>query len=195
MGVDSLIGVVMAGGRASRFAAPTEKGILTVGGRSLLERAVDALDVGGIERIVVAVSGNTPATASMAEGLGIMTMDTGGRGYHEDTAVLMREFGTYVSLNVDVAFAGRRHVSGLLSQGAGRSCAVVVPQSLALRSWDPSSVMTDGSGEAMIWVGLNIVTSDPTTSTLRVPDPLLTVNVNDEEDLAFADALATQRGL
>lgn len=190
-----MIGVVMAGGRASRFAASTEKGTLTVGRRSLLERAVDALHVGGIDEIVVAVSGNTPSTASMAESLGVGTLDTGGLGYHEDTAFLVRKFGSFVSLNVDVAFAGRRHVDELLSRDADRSCAVVVPVSLALRPWDPTSVTMDESGEAMVWVGLNIVTSEPTTSTLRILDPLLTVNVNDEDDLAFADSLAAERGL
>ena len=190
-----MIGVVMAGGRASRFATPTEKGTLVVGRRPLLDRAVDALRVGGIDEIIVAVSERTPSTASMAGRLGVGILDTGGSGYHEDTAVLVRELGNFVSLNVDVAFAGRRHVEELIAQGAERSRAVVVPVSLALRPCDPTTVMTDESGESMVWVGLNIVTPESATATLRIADPLLTVNVNDEDDLAFADSLAIERGL
>jgi GTP:adenosylcobinamide-phosphate guanylyltransferase len=188
-------GVVMAGGRASRFAAKTEKGILVVGGRTLLERAADALRVRGLDGVVVAVSKNAPRTTALAGELGIAAVDTGGMGYHEDTATLIGMFGSFVSLNVDVAFARRTHVEELVSKGHDGSAAVVVPTSLAIRAWDPASVMTDESGESLLWVGLNIVTRKPTTSLLRITDPLLSVNVNDEDDLAFADSLAIERGL
>ncbi len=187
--------VIMAGGRASRFASPIEKATLVVRGRSLLERAVDALRVDGIDEVTVTISENTPSTLVLAEELGVSSMDTGGNGYHEDTAVLLDALGEFLSLNVDVVFANRGHVKALLSGGHGGSVAGVIPSSISLRPWDRSSAMGADSGEEMLWVGLNIVTGEPTTSTFRMDDPLLSINVNDEDDLAFAESIARDRGL
>ncbi len=190
-----MIGVVMAGGRATRFKSPVEKGLLVVGDRSLLRRSVDALDVDGLEDIVVAVSPHTPKTKAEAQRLGILVVETDGVGYHEDVIALLKERDCFLTLNVDVPFVRKEHVTELLDKFDGGSLAGVVPETMTRLASDHGSVAEDGSGPRLVWIGLNIVTPEPVTATARFADPLLAVNVNDEEDLERANDIAVQRGI
>lgn len=190
-----MIAVVMAGGRAARFKNPVEKGLLVVGDRNLLRRSLDALDVDGLEDIVVAVSPHTPKTRAEAHRLGIQVVETDGMGYHEDVIALLKERDCFLTLNVDVPFVRKEHVTELLGRFNGGSLAGVVPETIARAAPDDHSVAEDGSGQRLVWVGLNIVTPEPMTATARFVDPLLAVNVNDEEDLKRANEIAVQRGI
>jgi GTP:adenosylcobinamide-phosphate guanylyltransferase len=53
--------------------------------------------------------------------------------------------------------------------------------------------MVGTRGEEMIWAGLNFVTMNPETDFLVFEDPLLTLNINNEADLEFAQRLALER--
>ena len=187
-------GIIMAGGRASRLGGKKEKALLKIGGKTLLSRAADALAVEGIDEILVAFTTNTPSTHELAEKTGLSVFQTGAEGYHEDIIELLKAFGPFTSLNVDVPFVGRQHVRRLLAGSGEESVAAVVPASIAIREPDADSVGDDGRGRRVIWVGLNYVTRRPRTSLLTFDDPMLTVNINTEEDLAFARrVLANQR--
>lgn len=184
----------MAGGRASRLGGKKEKALLKIGGKTLLSRAADALAVEGIDEILVAFTTNTPSTQELAEKMGLSVFRTGAEGYHEDIIELLRAFGPFTSLNVDVPFVGRQHVRRLLAGSGEESVAAVVPASIAAKEPDADSVGDDGRGMRVIWVGLNYVTLRPRTSLLTFDDPMLTININTEEDMAFARRiLANQR--
>ena len=188
-----MIGVVMAGGQATRLNRRVEKALLEVGWRTLLGRASDALSADGIDEIVVAVTHWTPKTKAVAEGLKLRTVETSGSGYHEDTLELLKEFGNYVSLNVDVPFIDTQHVERLVRHVRSESLAAVVPASMALKDPDDESLGVDDQGNAIVWVGLNYVTSQPKTGFLVYQDPLLTLNINTEDDLSLVRAIAAQR--
>ncbi|UCE90791.1 MAG: NTP transferase domain-containing protein [Methanobacteriota archaeon] len=190
-----MIGIVMAGGRASRFREPVEKGLLTVGGRSLLERSLDALHVDGIDEIAVAVTPHTPKTKEAAAGLGFRAVDTSGAGYHEDVMRLLNDHDSFLSLNVDAPFVRKEHVSDLMRRFNGGSLAGVIKESTAISTPDEDSVVVAEDGERLVWVGLNIVTPNPHTAIALFDDPLLAVNVNDEKDLARADETARELGI
>lgn len=189
-----MIAVIMAGGRASRFGRPTEKAVLDIAGRTLMERAADALGVPGIERVMAAVAPHTERSEELAHRLDIDVFRTGGAGYHEDTVQLMDALGPFVSLNVDAPFVTKGHVKAMLGRPEGGSLTAVVPEDLAIRKPDSDSVMMDGSGRRFVWAGLNIVRPVPEIELVEYDDPLLTVNINDEEDLAFARELARKYG-
>lgn len=188
-----MIGVVMAGGKATRLQRRVEKALLDVGRRTLLGRAVDALHADGIDEVVVAVTNWTPKTRAVAEGLKLRVFETSGSGYHEDTLELLKEFGSYVSLNVDVPFVDVQHVERLVGHIGTGSLAAVVPASMALKDPDEESMGRDDQGNSIIWVGLNYVTTDPKTGFLVYDDPLLSLNINTEDDLSFFRAIAAQR--
>ena len=179
----------MAGGKASRLGGNREKALLEVGGRSLLSRVADALRVDGIDEIVVAVTKATPRSKELAKKLGLSVLQTGGKGYHEDTLELLDTFGSFVSLNVDTPFIRPEHVRRLLEASDKESLAAVIPSSIAMREPDKDSVGDDGTGKSVIWIGLNFVTSNPETSYLDYDDPLLSININTDEDLDFARGL------
>ena len=187
--------IVMAGGRATRFAGNVEKGLLTVGNATLLERCLDALSVDEIDEILVATSPHTPMTREKAARLGAGSIETAGEGYHEDIDRLLGIHNRFLTLNVDVPFVNRSHVTRLTGAFDGRSIAAVVPQSILDTPVQAESTGIDEGHSGFIWVGLNIVTSDPDTLTLPFEDPLLAVNINDEADLARAREIALVKGI
>jgi adenosylcobinamide-phosphate guanylyltransferase len=189
MGAVGLKAVIMAGGKASRLGGNREKALLEVRGRSLLSRAANALRVDGIDEIVVAVTKATPRSKELAKKLGLSVLPTGAKGYHEDTLELLDTFGSFVSLNVDIPFIRSEHVRKLLEASDKESLAAVIPASIAIREPDKESVGDDGTGTSVIWIGLNFVTTNPETSYLNYDDPLLSININTDEDLAFARKL------
>ncbi|HIH01451.1 TPA: NTP transferase domain-containing protein [Thermoplasmata archaeon] len=187
--------VIMAGGRSSRFRSKVEKAMLEVGGKPLLLRVLEALQVEGISDVAIAVSPHVPETRREAERLGLRTVDTSGDGYHEDVTRILEDTEIFLTANVDVPFLRRSHVEKLLEGYDGGSVAAVVnvPDD-GVGLYDGSTV-TAPDGSRLVWVGLNIVTPNPKTRMVRLDDPLLAVNINDEEDLARADSIAVERGV
>jgi len=189
------MGIIMAGGKGSRFRKPVEKGLLKVGGRSLLRRSIDALVVDGIDEIAVAVTPHTPRTRERAKQMSIDVIDTGGSGYHEDIDSLLEARECFATVNVDTPFIRQEHIIELLGRFDGGSLAAVAPESPAFPMPDKDSVVAAQDTPRLIWVGMNIVTPDPHTAMAVFEDPLLTVNVNDEEDLVRADRIAHELGI
>ena len=190
-----MMGVIMAGGRANRLRTGREKGLLKIGGRTLLERAARALEVDGIKERSVAVTDWTKETAQLADTLGLSTTRTMGRGYHEDVLELLDSLDKFVSLNVDVPFANRSHVERIIAVGREDSLAAVIPRSIALIEPDSESIVRHERLGELVWVGLNLVTPEPEISFVVYDDPLLSINVNTKEDLAFAEQVARERSI
>lgn len=188
-------GVVMAGGRASRFGRKVDKGVLRVGDLSLLERATSALSTPCIDSVTVAVTRMSNETETLARKKGLEVLRTSGKGYHADTLELLDSLGRYVSLNVDVPFVSVAHVEGLLSSCPTGSAAAVVPMESSSVQPEPGSLMVGPDGRTMIWVGLNVVSDEEETDLVIFEDGLLAVNVNDDHDLRLANELAKERGL
>ena len=81
----------MCGGRASRMKkARMEKPLLKVDGVAMVERVISALAVSDrFDRIVAAISPNTPKTNEFLESKGIETIETSGEGYSQDLSQLL----------------------------------------------------------------------------------------------------------
>jgi adenosylcobinamide-phosphate guanylyltransferase len=190
-----LMAVVMAGGRATRFGGEVEKALLEVGGVPLLVRAFNAVGMDGLNEVAVAVSPHTPRTREEARRRGMSTIDTQGLGYHQDVTCILEECDSFLTVNVDVPFVTRNHVGRLLESYEGGSIAVIVDAATTNTVVDGRSLGTMQDGRRFIWVGLNIVTPNPETKTILFDDPMLAVNINDEDDLATANAIALEKGI
>lgn len=172
-----------------------EKGLLKVGDMTLLERSLNALKTGEIDRVFVATSPHTPRTALKAGELGVDVIETSGAGYHQDVLELLEDHRLFLTLNVDIPFVRREHVSALLEAFDGGSLAAVLTiPSDGPRTSPESLAKSDETGRT-VWIGLNIVTPNPETMTVEFDDPSLALNINDETDLAVADSIARQDGL
>ena len=85
-----MIAAIMCGGRATRIKSDTEKPLLKVGGRPMVERVYSALE-GSFRfgRIVAAVSANTPETKKFLAAKGIEVIETAGEGFSQDLQHLL----------------------------------------------------------------------------------------------------------
>lgn len=81
----------MCGGRASRMQqAGMEKPLLKVDGIEMVERVISALASSDrFDRIVAAVSPNTPGTNKFLKSKAIETIETAGEGYSQDLSYLL----------------------------------------------------------------------------------------------------------
>jgi adenosylcobinamide-phosphate guanylyltransferase len=86
-----LIAAVMCGGRASRMQEGViEKPLLRVNGIAMVERVILALvSSDRFDRIVAAVSPNTPKTKELLKSKGIEIIETSGEGYSNDLSYLL----------------------------------------------------------------------------------------------------------
>ncbi len=86
-----MIAAVMCGGRASRMQQRgIEKPLLKVDSIALVERVILALAGSErFDRIVAAISPNTPKTKALLHSKGIETIETAGKGYSNDLSYLL----------------------------------------------------------------------------------------------------------
>jgi adenosylcobinamide-phosphate guanylyltransferase len=86
-----LIAAVMCGGRASRMQEGViEKPLLKVDGIAMVERVILALvSSDRFDRIVAAVSPNSPKTKELLKSKGIEIIETSGEGYSNDLSYLL----------------------------------------------------------------------------------------------------------
>jgi adenosylcobinamide-phosphate guanylyltransferase len=89
--MDFLIAAIMCGGRASRMQqGGIEKPLLKVDGIAMVERVILALAGSGrFDRILAAISPNTPNTKELLKSKGIETIETPGEGYSNDLSHLL----------------------------------------------------------------------------------------------------------
>jgi len=82
----------MCGGKASRMqqGGTIEKPLLMVGGIAMVERVILALAGSNrFDRIVTAISHNTPKTKKLLKSKGVETIETPGEGYSDDLSYLL----------------------------------------------------------------------------------------------------------
>ncbi|MFL6526176.1 MAG: NTP transferase domain-containing protein [Nitrososphaera sp.] len=86
-----MIAVIMCGGKASRMQqGGIEKPILKVDGVTMVERVIFALASSNkFDKVVAAVSPNTPATNLFLKSRGIETIETSGEGYSIDLSYVL----------------------------------------------------------------------------------------------------------
>jgi adenosylcobinamide-phosphate guanylyltransferase len=89
--MDFLIAVIMCGGIASRMQqGGIEKPLLKVDGIAMVERVILALAGSDrFDRILAAISPNTPKTKELLKSKGIETIETPGEGYSNDLSYLL----------------------------------------------------------------------------------------------------------
>lgn len=177
----------MAGGKATRMNAATEKPLLEVGGKSMIEHVVDALKRSKtVDRIIVTVSDDTPRTACKASELNTIVLETPGIDYICDVKYAVKKLGLRAVLTVsaDLPFITSeivdRAVEKYMSSGKP-SLAVMSPVETYERLGSKPEHIFEVDGRNLVPVGINIIDGS------RIDEPELeeTILVTDSEELAL----------
>lgn len=190
--------LVMAGGRATRMNSSTEKPLLDVGGRPMLLRVIDALKRSEyVDRIVVAVTPNTPQTCQMAKDLKLDAVLTPGKGYESDMrdAIKACKMKDTLVVSADLPFITteivNRAIESYCSSGKPALAVMTSAETYERLASKPQYVF-EIDGRHLAPIGVNIVDGS------RIDEPrldeeilvaesdLLALNVNCPRDLELA---------
>ena len=87
----AVVALIMAGGKGTRMGSSVEKPLVSIDGKTMLERVVEALKAAaGIEEIFVATSPNALRAEELAQSLGLKVIRTRGRDYVSDAQQAIR---------------------------------------------------------------------------------------------------------
>jgi len=102
LGVTALI---MAGGKGTRMKIPTEKPLIKVCGKPVIEYVLSALkDAKKIDRIIITTTKTTPRTTRFMQKLGIEVVETPGKDYVSDMgyAAQALKLGAFLAIAADL---------------------------------------------------------------------------------------------
>ena len=180
----------------------TEKPLLKIGPRTMLECVIDALQSSSeVDGIIVAVSNSTPMTAQKAVELGVRVMMTPGDGFVEDMqyAIKKSNAGEALVVCADLPFLTSKLVDMVVKEFRRTrkpSLAVVVPLEVADKlGIKPTNVID--IGRKLIPVGVNMIDGqrieepELDQSLFIVDSDALALNVNTPQELQLAREKAT----
>ena len=193
----ALTAFIMAGGRASRMRMQTEKPLLKIGPRTMLECVINALQNSTeVDRIIVTVSNRTPMTAQKAVELEVEVMMTPGDGFVEDMQYAIKKSHASEALIVcaDLPFLTSKLVEMVVEEfrrNRKPSLAVVVPFEAAEKLGIKPTNVIDNGGK-LIPVGVNMIDGqrieepELDQSLFIVDSDALALNVNTTQELHLA---------
>ena len=185
----------MCGGRGTRLGGGTEKPLVRVGDRPMVDRVCAALAESDVDRVYCAVSDHTPATqAHLGDSPDVTAVETPGDGYVADLGVALDRVGTpAVTTASDLPLLTPAAVDIALDAPGeeGGSLTVCVPVDLKRDLGVSVDTSTDHGGRRVAPTGLNVV-GEGDGDTVVVDDRRLAVNVNRPRDLQIAHHLLTR---
>ena len=186
-------GLLMCGGEGTRLrpaVGDTEKPLVEVGGRPMVDHVVEALQASRIESVVAAVSPATPETAArLADHEGIRLVETPGEGYVVDLMTALESVETpAITVTSDIPLLTGGLVDRAIEAAAGDSLAVCVPRSLVEQVGASVDTTVDHEGEPVVPTGLNVVGPGPDRRVVWTSERLA-INVNRPTDLRCAERI------
>lgn len=196
-----MLALIMAGGEGSRLSLG-EKSLVSVGGRPMIARVIDAFDSYGCDIVVVA-SRKTPMTRNWCRVTGIDVITAEGYGYIEDMIFAVTELEETDPLFICVSDIPCLQASviekiSMAYRGCGKdACSTWIPLALVHNKED---VRYAGQidGIAACPAGINILRGD----RIRKPqdefqfllaEPRLAHNINTRTDLANVNAFFSKK--
>ncbi|MGD0450159.1 MAG: NTP transferase domain-containing protein [Candidatus Bathyarchaeia archaeon] len=201
--------LIMAGGKGIRMGLPTEKPLLPLLGKPLVDWVADAVaNAQKVSEFYVVTSSNTPETEKYCQNKGWKVLRTDAKGYHNDlkqAAKLAGLMGPILTIPADSPAVTGEFLDKIVSQfeACGKDFyAVFVPIS-AREALGLSIDSTDEyKGEWYAVSGVNIVNGDKSqgegkieTSALITEEIEVLLNINTLKDLEIAEKIMQIRKL
>jgi adenosylcobinamide-phosphate guanylyltransferase len=193
--------VVMAGGKGSRMAFSTEKPLVQVGGKPLIEHVLRSLqEARKVDSIVVAVSDFTPRTAGFAGRFPVRVLKTPGIDFVSDLQFAVKELGlgTVLAIGADLPLVTGEVIDAVLERFelCGKpALAVVVPVETKVKLGLSLEYAFELAGKTVVPAGINVVDGrrideEELDQEVCVMDGKeVAVNVNTPDELELAEAL------
>ncbi|MEA1932288.1 MAG: NTP transferase domain-containing protein [Euryarchaeota archaeon] len=186
-------GLLMCGGEGTRLrpaVGDTEKPLVAVDDRPMVEHVVEALQESRVESVVAAVSPATPETAArLADREGVRLVETPGEGYVADLATALDVVEQpVVTVTSDLPLLTGGLVDRAIEAADGESLAVCVPRSLVEQVGASVDTTVDHDGKRVVPTGLNVVGPGADRRVVWSAERLA-INVNRPVDLRRAEEL------
>ena len=198
-----LIAAIMCGGRASRMQhGGIEKPLLKIDGIAMVERVILALAGSGrFDRILAAISSNTPKTKELLKSKGIETIETPGEGYSNDLSYLLSKLKSQRVMVVpsDIPLLNSQIISEILDAVDSSSSrkekrpaiSIILEKGFVERTGAKPSIVVDQYCHSGITIFNTIsVGTEPVEEYYLVMNRKeIALNVNTKEELELAKKL------
>jgi adenosylcobinamide-phosphate guanylyltransferase len=193
----------MCGGLGVRMGGDTEKPLLEVGGRPMIARVIDSLrESGRFERIVAAVSPNTPATKDFLKSTDVEIIETPGWGYSSDLSAILGSLkpARVLVISADLPLIDSRTIAEIATKAqSGPLLSVVFATKFFEDIGITPSVSIMMNGVEYCQAGISIFDTSKHVEGIMKEEYLvmekreIAVNVNTKKDLELAEKLLVQR--
>jgi len=200
--MDFLIVAIMCGGRASRMQqGGIEKPLLKVAGIAMVERVILALAGSGrFDRILAAISPNTPKTKELLKSKGIETIETPGEGYSNDLSYLLSKLKPQRVMVVpsDIPLLNSLIISEILDaidnssrKEKGPAISIILEKGFVERTGAKPSIVVDQYCHSGITIfnTMSVGTEPVEEYYLVMNRKEIALNVNTKEELELAKKL------
>ena len=190
----------MCGGRASRMQqVDMEKPLLKVDGVEMVERVISALASSDrFDRIVAAVSPNTPGTNKFLKSKAIETIETAGEGYSQDLSYLLSILKPQkvVAVPGDIPLLNSKIVNEIISaiderQKQEPAISIILEKGFVEGiGAKPSIVLNEYCHSGITIFNTMVVGAEPVEERYLVMNRKeIALNVNTKEELELAEKL------
>ena len=204
--MDFLIAAIMCGGIASRMRqGGIEKPLLKVDGIAMVERVILALAGSDrFDRILAAISPNTPKTKELLKSKGIETIETPGKGYSNDLSYLLLKLKPQRVMVVpsDIPLLNSQIISEIIDaidnssigssrKEKGQAISIILEKGFVERTGAKPSIVVDQYCHSGITIFNTIsVGTEPVEEYYLVMNRKeIALNVNTKEELELAKKL------
>ena len=207
--MDFLIVAIMCGGRASRMQqGGIEKPLLKVDGIAMVERVILALAGSDrFDRILAAISPNTPKTKELLKSKGIETIETPGEGYSNDLSYLLLKLkpqrvmvvpsdipllnSQIISEIIDIIGNSSISTSSTTRKEKGQAISIILEKGFVERTGAKPSIVLDQYCHSGITIfnTMSVGTEPVEEYYLVMNRKEIALNVNTKEELELAKKL------
>ncbi|WGI17801.1 NTP transferase domain-containing protein [Methanonatronarchaeum sp. AMET-Sl] len=192
-------GVILAGGKGSRFKARKEKQLARIGDRRLIDIIYKKLEKSVLEDVYVAVSENSPKTWKHCRKKRYKMIRTHGAGYINDLRDITRLIKPPIlTVASDIPFIKPKHVNQLIElcnkNDFNGGYTVLIPTKHLSNGFNRDDTFSY-MGIEVAPVGLNIVGETEMEKKILTYNSELGININTVKDLDYARKNATKYSL
>jgi len=174
-----MIGLVMAGGRGSRMKIDGEK-LLLLHKKPLVMHVIDALNAAAcLERVLVAVSKNSPKTRQYLLEKGVHVIETSGLGYAEDlTGVLQQVRDPILVVSGDLPLLDAKIVRDIAARYDPRKqwTSFLVTGEFLRSIGIASGLSVTAGGQDCVYTGVSLVNAKGIVGAGRVEEHYVVLN-------------------